>query len=224
MKTISAIGNRRILSRFVGARVGAREHPVASGAEPRHGNLVTTLPNVACGAASRGRALRPWQAGFTLIELSIAVFIIAIIMAVSVPNFVRSYNSSLLSAMGRTLVTTCEFARLNAVLHQRKIVLHVDLDQQVMWLTQGEMTGATNNVESLDQSLKTIEVPSRLGLVSAQVADQPSQQKGEAEATFYPNGTCDGFTVTFRGAEKGSGLAVVVDPVTSRGVPWPVKL
>jgi hypothetical protein len=43
-------------------------------------------------------------------------------------------------------------------------------------------------------------------------------------AMFYPNGTCDTFTVTFRGAEKGSGLAIVVDPVTSRAVPWPVKL
>jgi hypothetical protein len=60
--------------------------------------------------------------------------------------------------------------------------------------------------------------------VSAQVGDEPLQQKGQVAATFYPNGTCDAFTVTFRGTEKGSGLAIVVDPVTSRAVPWPVKL
>ena len=165
--------------------------------------------------------------GFTLIELSIAMFIIAIIMAVSVPSFIRSYNSSLLDAMGRTVITACELARLNAVLHQRKVVFHVDLDKQMIWLTQPVATGAagtTGSVDAQDQSLKTIEVPPRIGLVSAQIADQPPDQKGEVDAVFYPNGTCDGFTITFRGAEKGSGLAIVVDPVTSRGVPWSVKL
>ena len=168
------------------------------------------------------RRKRP--AGFTLIELSIAVFIIAIIMAVSIPSFIRSYNSSLLSSIGRTVVTACEFARLNAVLHQRKVMFHIDLDRQTIWLTQPVTTGATGSVDPQDQSLKTIEISPRIGLVSAQIADQPPEQKGEVDASFYPNGTCDGFTITFRGAEKGSGLAIVVDPVTSRGVPWSVKL
>ena len=95
-------------------------------------------------------------AGFTLIELSIAVFIIAIIMAVSVPNFIRSYNSSLLNETGLTVVTACEFARLNAVLHQQNVLFHVDIDRQVIWLTQGGAGGGTNSVESQDQSLKTI--------------------------------------------------------------------
>jgi prepilin-type N-terminal cleavage/methylation domain-containing protein len=165
--------------------------------------------------------------GFTLIELSIAVFIIAIIMAVSVPSFVRSYNSAVLSETGRTVITACELARLNAVLHQRKVVFHTDLDKQMIWLTQAlgsDATGMTDSVEPQDSLLKKIEISSRIGLVSAQLADQPPQQKGTVEAIFYPNGTCDGFTVTFRGTEKGSGLAIVVDPVTSRGVPWPVKL
>lgn len=152
------------------------------------------------------------------------MFIIAIIVAVSVPNFIRSYNSSLLNAIGRTFVTACEFARLNAVLHQQRVVLSIDLDKQMIWLALAASTNDTDSIESQGQALKTIEIPPRIGLASAQIGDQPPQQKGEVEATFYPNATCDGFTVTFRGAEPGSGLAVVVDPVTSRGVPWPVKL
>ena len=183
--------------------------------------MASRVMKTTSATGNKPRWKRP--AGFTLIELSIAVFIIAIIMAVSVPNFVRSYNNSLLNAMGRTVVTACEFARLNAVLHQRKVVFHVDLDKQLIWLTQPVTTGATDSVDSQDQSLKTIAISPRIGLASAQVADQPPRQKGQVEALFYPNGTCDEFTVTFRGAEKGSGLAVVVDPVTSRGVPWPVK-
>ena len=163
-------------------------------------------------------------AGFTLIELSIAVFIIAIIMAVSVPSFIRSYNSSVLDSMGRTFVTACEFARLNAVLHQQRVVMAIDLDKQTIWLALAASTNEMDSVDAQEQALKTIAVPQRVSLVSAQIADQPPQQKGEVEASFYPNGTCDGFTVTFGGAEKGVGLAIVVDPVTSRGMAWPVKL
>ena len=174
----------------------------------------TTLATGSNGGAPR--------AGFTLIELSIAVFIIAIMMAVSVPSFIRSYNTSLLNAMGRTLVTTCQFARLSAVLHQQKATLHVDIDKQMIWLTQPAAT--TEGAESQDQVLQTITISPRIGLVSAQIADQPIQQKEQVDAVFYPNGTCDALTVTFRGAEKGIGVAVVVDPVTGRGVPWPVKL
>lgn len=164
------------------------------------------------------------RGGFSLIELSIAVFIVAIIMAVSVPSFLRSYNASLLSSMGRTLITACQFARLNAVLHQQKVAFYIDLDKQMMWLAQGASTEDTDSAESQAQTLKTIAVSPRIALVSAQTGDEPLQQRGQAVAMFYPNGTCDTFTVTFRGTEKGSGLAIVVDPVTSRAVPWTVKL
>lgn len=163
------------------------------------------------------------RSGFTLIELSIALFIIAIIMAVSVPSFIRSYNASLIDSTGRTVITSCQFARLNAVLHQQKVEFYIDLDRQTMWLAQTE-TNEADSAESSGQVLKTIEMPARVGLVSAQVGDEPLQQRGQVAATFYPNGTCDAFTVTFRGAEKGNGLAIVVDPVTGRAIPWPVKL
>ena len=49
---------------------------------------------------------------FTLIELSIAVFIMAMIVAVAMPQFVRSYNSQLLNETARTFATTCQLARV----------------------------------------------------------------------------------------------------------------
>jgi prepilin-type N-terminal cleavage/methylation domain-containing protein len=172
---------------------------------------------LAIGNRRRGRA------GFSLIELSIVVFIIAIIMAVSVPSFIRSYNAATLNAIGRSVITNCQFAKLNAVLHQKNVAFYVDIDKRMIWLTQFAGTNADDS-ESSSVVLKTIEIPSRVGVASVQIGDQTAEQKGQVEATFYPNGTCDAFTVTFRGAEKGSGLAIMVDPVTCRGVPWSVKL
>ena len=164
------------------------------------------------------------HAGFTLIELSIAVFIIAIIIAISVPNFIRSYNAELLNATGRTIATSCEFAKLNAVLHQRNVAFYIDMDKQTIWLMQFATPSGGDGAEPESQILKTIEISPRISLFSAQLGDQLAQQKGQVEATFYPNGTCDAFAVTLRGVEKGSGLEIVVDPVTCRGMLWPIKL
>ena len=138
-----------------------------------------------------GSDARPHRAGFTLIEMSIAVFIIAIIIAVAMPNFVRSYNAALLNATGRTLATNCEFAKLNAVLHQQRVACYIDMDKQTVWLMQFTTAPDADNVQPQSQILKTIEINPRIAL---------------------------------RGAERGSGLEVVVDPVTCRGMLWPIKL
>jgi prepilin-type N-terminal cleavage/methylation domain-containing protein len=162
--------------------------------------------------------------GFTLIELSIAVFIIAIILAISMPSFIRSYNAELLNATGRSIATSCEFARLNAVLHQRNVAYYIDLDKQTIWLMQFAAPSGVEGAEAESQILKTLEISPRISLLSAQVGDQMAEQKGQVEATFYPNGTCDAFVVTLHGVERGSGLEIMVDPVTCRSTLWPVKL
>ena len=127
-------------------------------------------------------------------------------------------------ACAGTVITSCQFAKLNAVLRQKNVAFYIDLDKRMIWLTQFAGTNATDDSESSSVVLKTIEIAPRVGVSSVQIGDQPAEQKGQVEATFYPNGTCDPFTVTFQGAEKGSGLAIMVDPVTCRGVPWVVKL
>ena len=50
-----------------------------------------------------------------------------------------------------------------------------------------------------------------------------TQNNGQAEVAFYPNGTCDGVTVVFAGSEKGQALAVTVDAVTARATVSAVK-
>ncbi|HVM59702.1 MAG TPA: prepilin-type N-terminal cleavage/methylation domain-containing protein [Verrucomicrobiae bacterium] len=173
--------------------------------------------------SATGNDGRSSRGGFTLIELSIAVFIIAIIVAVTAPSFVRSYNTEILNATGRTIATSCEFAKLNAVLHQEKVGYFIDMDRQTIWLTQIN-TNDTADAAGESQVIKSIPIPTRIGLSSAQLGELLPESKGQVQATFYPNGTCDAFAVTLRGVEKGSGLEIVVDPVTCRGMLWPVKL
>jgi prepilin-type N-terminal cleavage/methylation domain-containing protein len=151
--------------------------------------------------------------GFSLIEVSIAVFILAMLVAVSVPAFVRSFNDMTLRETARAFATTCQFGRVEAVQRQTNAVLHIDLDQQRFWLTTG----------SDGLPLKNWEVSKRITLATAELVDNPGKAERVVDVNFYPNGTCDSATVVFRGADKAA-LAATIDPITCKAVPYPVKL
>ena len=105
---------------------------------------------------------------FTLIELSIVVFIVAMVAAIGAPAFLRSYNSALLGETARTFATTCQLARLQAVTKQANAVLHVDVDRQAFWLTQ---TMKTDDEAGSDLTLKTYRLSPRVTLVSVELVD-----------------------------------------------------
>lgn len=159
--------------------------------------------------------------GFTLIELSIVVFIMAMLMAVSIPTFVHSYNAAVVRETARSVVTACQFARLNAVLNQQNAVLHIDLDRRNIWVTQYIHR---DEGEDRDQSLRVIALSNRVTLVSAQHGEEPPAKTGQIEVTFYPNGTCDAASIVFHGVDKAEALMVAIDPVIAKGTPYPVKL
>jgi type II secretion system protein H len=157
---------------------------------------------------------RRWRAGFTLIELSIVVFIMAMILAICIPSFVRSYNSAILRETAQTFATTCQYARIQAVTQQKKAVLHVDLDRQMFWVTQPGRSADSDATE--EQTLKTHELSKRVWLYSAERLDDTEGGQREVQITFYPNGTCDPVSIVLRGVEKGDAIQVTIDPVTTR--------
>jgi len=152
------------------------------------------------------------SSAFTLIELSIVVFIVAMVMLISAPAFVRSYNSAVLGETGRTFATTCQLARLQAVTRQANSVLHVDVEQQAFWLTQ---TLTNSDEVASDQTIKTYRLSPLVKLVSAELVDGPAKAEKYVEAQFYPNGTCDAMTVVFRGNERNA-LVANLDSITCK--------
>jgi type II secretion system protein H len=178
------------------------------------------------------------QRGFTLIEISIVVFILAILMAASVPSMVRSYNAAVLNDVVRGFGTTCQFARVKAITQQRPVVMHVDVKRQKFWIAQelGQPADDAETATVTATTLKVYALPKRVAMVSAarreaSLAATSARRKPATESsvdqgiefTFYPNGTCDGATVVFRGVEPKELLSVTVDPVTTRTAAFPVK-
>jgi prepilin-type N-terminal cleavage/methylation domain-containing protein len=161
------------------------------------------------------------RAGFTLIELSIVVFILLIIVAASIPYYAKAYRSSLLNSGGRSLVTMTQLARLEAVLRQHPSTLHLDLEEDKFWVSQTQ----TNDFDPDAQVVvKLVKLETPVGIVSAAVGEGEEGKDGTMEIRFYPNGTCDPAKIVLRGADRGAGLELELDPVTTRATVTPVKL
>ena len=154
------------------------------------------------------------RAGFTLIELSIVVFIMAVVLAICIPSFVRSYNGAVLRDTAQTFATTCQFARVQAVTEQKPALLHIDLPRQMFWVTQPGHS--EESVADEDQTLKTYEISKRVWLFTAERLDDTEGDQKEVQVSFYPNGTCDPVSIVLRGVEKGDAIQVTIDPVTTQ--------
>jgi Tfp pilus assembly protein FimT len=145
--------------------------------------------------------------------LSIVVFILMIIVAASIPYYAKAYRSSLLNAGGRSLVTLTQLARLEAVLKQHPSTLHIDMEEDKFWVSQVQ----TNEAEMADaEVVKLVKLQPPVGIVSTAIGEERESMEGTTEIHFYPNGTCDPAAIILRGPDRGQGLEVILDPVTTR--------
>ena len=156
--------------------------------------------------------------GFTLLELGIVMMIMAVLIALAAPSFVRSYRNMLLSETGRTFGTTCQLARLNAVFSQRIVLLHLDMARQSYWITQ---PGTNTETDSETVTLKSVQLDPRILLVSArpEFSGKPDEGGSLLQIGFYPNGTCDGAEIQFRSRDEANALTMHLDPMTAGATP-----
>ncbi len=158
------------------------------------------------------------HAAFTLLELGIVVMIMAVLIVLAAPSFVRSYRSMLLSETGRTFGTTCQLARLNAVFNHRTALLHLDMARQSYWITQ---TNTNTETDSEPVTLKSVQLDPRILLVSArqEFSSNPDEGGSSLQISFYPNGTCDGAEIQFRSRDEANALTMHLDPMTAGATP-----
>jgi prepilin-type N-terminal cleavage/methylation domain-containing protein len=171
--------------------------------------MTTTLATGSKPSSRRG--------GFTLIELALVILILALIMALAAPSFVRSYRGALLSESSRAFATACQLARLRAVTQQQLAQLHLDLEQQVYWIAQ-----VVSNVEEqtvAPATLKRVELGPRVRLEAVTASANAISGEKVVTINFYPNGTCDAGSVSFRARDETNVVTLALDPITGRAVP-----
>lgn len=122
--------------------------------------------------------------GFTLIELSVVVFLIALMLLIAVPR-VRDtmFNDGLESTVNH-LTNTARELRSDAVREQVDYVIHLDLDNNLFWTCSADMTPEMKN----EMKKRVFQLPNGVRIADTYHFGKEKIYDGEATIKFSKKG------------------------------------
>lgn len=134
------------------------------------------------------------RAGFTLLEVTLVLFLICLILGLSTVFFANTLPSNRLNATAREISATIRYARTLARVNGEKHTLTIDLDSKLYGI---EGRGSKNIPD--DINIKIIDP--LLGEV----------HNGKYSITFYETGAIEGGTIVL--STKKKTVNIEVDPI-----------
>ncbi len=157
---------------------------------------------------------RRGERGFTLIELSIVILIIAIVTSIALPRL-RSVTAAELSAAARRLSATTRYLYEESALRGAPLVLFFDLDHQEYWVAHSE-EGTGQLVEDTDLLARRVRLPPAVRIADVFVPGTGTFSEGLVPTRFYPEGYADR-SVVHLVDDDGHAYTLQIDPVRGRG-------
>jgi prepilin-type N-terminal cleavage/methylation domain-containing protein len=159
-------------------------------------------------------ARRSRERGFTLIELSIVILILAIVARFAIPK-IRSITGAELRATTRRLAYTTRYLYEEAALSGAMFTLYLDLDRQEYWIERADpQTGET--VEEADVLARRVRLPPDVHIVDVGVPGAETRSAGIVPTRFFPEGYADGSVIHLRDSD-GHAYTLQIDPLRGRG-------
>ncbi len=154
-------------------------------------------------------------AGFTLIEISLVLLIIAIVLALAVPRL-RSISGAELSAQARRLSNTFRYLRSEAILSGQVYQLRYDLNRQRYWAALDPESREEGDAGLGSESLiRPLSLPSPVGISDIVLPETVGKvQGGVVWTNFYPDGVID--TTVIHLDDGRRAYTLWVNPVTGR--------
>ncbi|MGI6456167.1 MAG: pilus assembly FimT family protein [bacterium] len=175
--------------------------------------------------------------GFTLIELTLAVMLLALLTAFSIPSFQSLYRRSEMQKIASEFNNVLRYAQQRAVMERIPVRVVIDVRENTYWVpVEEEAQGrrhyrsrshrARDTRASRRSSRRVKEVQELRGKLPKgfifefvyKVATDDEYKRGEAEFYFYPDGSADaGYFTVLRLAEtedEESRLFIRISPAT----------
>lgn len=163
--------------------------------------------------------------GFTLLELTVVLFILALSAALIAPSFMRSFSGLQIRAAAKDVAALCRFARTQAITYQGVVEVVLDRQTNGYWLRGPDWI--VGRLSGIDQAA-TVEDPGQprevqirqarvrlfpagVTLKSVVLDTGPLREDERGTIAFFPQGSSTGGEVVLSD-EKGRGYRVVIDP------------
>ncbi len=128
-------------------------------------------------------------AGFTLLELIVVILLLTILLGFAIPAFQAGNAGGSRDRVARELAHTVRKLKIAALDRQIIHKLHLDLNQNRIWVTRGEQAAGLDDAPSSPQSERTL--PEDIRIAKVRFADNREIRSGRAEIAFYPQGYSD---------------------------------
>jgi prepilin-type N-terminal cleavage/methylation domain-containing protein len=175
----------------------------------------TSNPGTCQSSSSLARnASRP--RGFTLVEITVVLVIVAVAVTLLVPHFADRDRESLRRA-ARGVAGALGLVSETAALGGYPLRLTVNLDSQRLAVEVADAEGKYAPLQ--DALLQDLLEGKGVRVLAVATGGRPYQRHGEVKLVFSPDGRSDGVRLLLGGA-GGLSCEVAYDPVLERA--WPV--
>ncbi len=155
-------------------------------AKTRTSQTGRTEPPESCWGTTTGfrRLDAAGSGGYTLIELSIVVFLIGLMLLIAVPRVRESLFTDELSSAARRLVGATRELRSAAVRDQVDQILQISLDQRSFWIYSADMTPEKKE----EMRKRASRLPGDVKFADVYIAGRGKRTAGEVSIRFFSRG------------------------------------
>ena len=147
--------------------------------------------------------------GFTLIELTLVIFFMALIAGLSTPFIMSTLDRMELQTSARKVASTLRYARSEAIASKKPVVFLGNLTQN--------QYGIDQKYRNKTSKMRTLTDPVRLTHFRNKEENNTYGDDGEFTVTFFPQGNSSGGLIgmDIKGPKNSkSYYAISIDPIT----------
>ena len=163
-----------------------------------------------------GISIRRNRKGFTLVELSVVLLIIALLATVLIPNIGRLGGDDLRLA-ARKLGGLIQYLYGESVVQKRNFYLNFDVEKGEYWVTVGKENIDNGTVEMIPYADEFVKrkyfLPSSVKFEDIQTLEKGKVSDGMVTIAFYPQGFVDPATIHFKN-RSDTELTLLILPLT----------
>ena len=151
------------------------------------------------------------QQGFTLIELTVVVFLIGVMLAVSIPRFRYSFITDSLKSTTRRIVGLVKDLRNEAIREQKIYLLHFDIEANQLWI---DSDGITDEEREMAQE-KAFQLPEDVRIIDIWIKGRGKRFNGDISLRFSKKGYTEQALIHL-GAEDGREFTLLLNPFLAK--------